>query len=176
MSGKHQIWRLQLGTTRQSVYAGNGRLGWGDGVGGVGCFAQASAGGLFDTQLIVLDAAGSAARAVNLSVRRVSTLIGAGLYEFGDVNGKRDSARMQNPLGLRVDERGLAFVADSYNGKIKALNLRTSELRGLNLPYHLQEPGGISLAANALWIANTNAHEIVRVDLATGQVRHLTIV
>jgi hypothetical protein len=49
-------------------------------------------------------------------------------------------------------------------------------LRTLNLPYHLLEPSGISLAANALWVANTNAHEVVRIDLATGQVRHLTIV
>ena len=176
MSGQHQIWRLALGRNRLSVFAGNGRLGSGDGDGVDASFAQPSAVGGVDTQLIVRDAAGSAARAVNLSDRRVSTLIGAGLYEFGDVNGKRDSARMQNPLGLCIDQRGLAFIADSYNGKVKALNLRTNELRGLNLPYHLQEPGGISLAANALWIANTNAHEIVRVDLATGQVRHLTIV
>jgi hypothetical protein len=31
------------------------------------------------------------------------------------------------------------------------------------------------MASNALWIANTNAHEIVRVDLATGQIKHLNI-
>jgi len=43
------------------------------------------------------------------------------------------------------------------------------------MPYQLHEPAGISMAANALWIANTNAHEVVRVDLATGQVRHLSI-
>jgi len=67
------------------------------------------------------------------------------------------------------------FVADSYNGKIKALNLRTTELRALNLPYTLQEPAGIALGGNSLWIANTNAHEIVRVDLGSGQIRRLTI-
>jgi len=175
VSGQHQIWRLDLGRNRLSVFAGNGRLGTSDGDGVDASFAQPCALGVFGMQLIVLDAAGSAVRAVNLPDRRVSTLIGAGPYEFGDANGKRDTARMQNPLGLCIDPRGLAFIADSYNGKIKALNLRSAELRALNLPYHLQEPGGISLAANALWIANTNAHEIVRVDLATGQVRHLTI-
>jgi len=87
----------------------------------------------------------------------------------------RDVARLQNPLGLCVDPRGLAFVADSYNGKIKALNLRTGEIRPLNLPYHLHEPSGISMAANALWVANTNAHEVVRVDLATGQIKRVAI-
>ena len=74
-----------------------------------------------------------------------------------------------------ADARGLVFVADSYNGRIKALSLRTGEVRALNLPYRFNEPAGLSLAAGALWIANTNAHEIVRVDLASGQVRSLTI-
>ena len=74
-----------------------------------------------------------------------------------------------------MDARGLVFIADSYNGKIKALNLRTTEVRTLNLPYTLQEPSGIALGANSLWIANTNAHEVVRVDLSSGQIKRLTI-
>ena len=45
----------------------------------------------------------------------------------------------------------------------------------LNLPYRFNEPAGLSLAAGALWIANTNAHEIVRVDLGSGQIKRLTI-
>jgi thiol-disulfide isomerase/thioredoxin len=176
VSGQHQVWRLDLGRNRLAVLAGNGRFGTNDGDALAASFAQPCALGLFGQQLIVLDAAGSAVRSIDLAEQRVTTLVGAGPYEFGDAGGKRDSARLQNPLGLCVDPRGLAFIADSYNGKVKALNLRSGELRALNLPYHLQEPGGISLAANALWIANTNGHEIVRVDLATGQVQHLTIV
>jgi streptogramin lyase len=105
----------------------------------------------------------------------VTTLLGVGLYDFGDVNGKREVARLQNPLAVCADARGLVFIADSYNGRIKALSLRTGEVRALNLPYRFNEPAGLSLAAGALWIANTNAHEIVRVDLASGQVRSLTI-
>jgi len=175
VSGQNQIWRLDLQRNKLSVLAGNGRLGLDDGDGIDASFAQPSALALFGPELIVIDAAGSAVRTINLPDRRVGTLIGAGPYEFGDVNGKRDKARLQNPLDVAVDPRGLAFIADSYNGKIKALNLRTGELRALNLPYHLNEPAGISMAANALWIANTNAHEVVRVDLSTGQIRHLTI-
>jgi peroxiredoxin len=175
VSGQHQVWKFDIGRNKLSVLAGNGRLGLVDGDGVDASFAQPSALDVFDHQLIVVDAAGSAVRSVNLEDVHVGTLVGAGPYEFGDVNGKRDVARLQNPLGLCVDPRGLAFVADSYNGKIKALNLRSGEIRALNMQYHLHEPAGISMAANALWIANTNAHEIVRVDLATGQVRHLGI-
>lgn len=175
VSGQHQIWRFDITRNKLSVLAGNGRLGIADGEGVDASFAQPSGLDVFEHQLIVVDAAASAARLVSLTDRQVATLVGAGPYEFGDVNGKRDVARLQNPLGVCVDPRGLAFIADSYNGKIKALNLRSGEVRALNLPYQLNEPAGISMASNALWIANTNAHEIVRVDLATGQIRHLNI-
>jgi thiol-disulfide isomerase/thioredoxin len=175
VSGQHQVWKLNFARNRLSVLAGNGRLGMADGDGVDAGFAQPSALALLGDRLIVVDAASSALRAIGLADRRVSTLIGAGLYDYGDAAGKREVARLQNPLDVCADARGLAFVADSYNGKIKALNLRSGELRTLNVPYNLQEPAGISIAANALWVANTNAHEIVRVDLASGQVRQLAI-
>jgi thiol-disulfide isomerase/thioredoxin len=175
VSGQHQIWRYDITRNKLGVLAGNGRLGITDGEGVDASFAQPSGLDVFEHQLVVVDAAASAARLVSLADRQVATLVGAGPYDFGDISGKRDVARLQNPLGVCVDPRGLAFIADSYNGKIKALNLRSGEIRALNLPYQLNEPAGISMASNALWIANTNAHEIVRVDLATGQIKHLNI-
>ncbi len=41
-------------------------------------------------------------------------------------------------------------------------------MRALNVDIRLFEPAGLSIAAGALWIANTNVHEIVRIDLASG--------
>jgi thiol-disulfide isomerase/thioredoxin len=175
VSGQHQLWQLDLNRNKLSVLAGSGQLGNADGDGVAASFAQPNAISVIGQQLVVTDAAGSAIRLVRLVDSRVTTMIGKGLYEFGDVNGKRDVARLQHPLAACADPRGLVFVADSYNGKIKALNLRSGELRALNLPYRFHEPGGLSLAAGALWIANTNAHEIVRVDLSSGQVKRLTI-
>jgi len=175
VSGQHQLWQLDLGRGKLSVLAGSGQLGLSDGEGLTAAFAQPSSLSLIGQQLVVADAASSAVRLVRLLDNRVTTLLGTGLYDFGDVNGKRDVARLQNPLAVCADARGLVFVADSYNGRIKALNLRSGEVRALNLPYRFNEPAGLSLAAGALWIANTNAHEIVRVDLASGQVRSITI-
>jgi sugar lactone lactonase YvrE/thiol-disulfide isomerase/thioredoxin len=175
VSGQNQIWQLNLNTNKLVALAGSGKLGIDDGVGVSSSFAQPVGLSTIGQQLIVVDSAASAIRALRLLDNRLSTLIGAGLYEFGDVAGKREVARLQNPLAACVDARGLVFIADSYNGKIKALNLRTAEARTLNLPYKLQEPAGVALGANALWIANTNAHEIVRVDLGSGQIKRLTI-
>jgi len=175
VSGQHQLWQLDLGRNKLSVLAGSGQLGLSDGDGLTAQFAQPSSLSLIGQQLVVADAASSAVRLVRLLDNRVSTLVGGGLYDFGDVAGKRDVARLQNPLAVCADARGLVFIADSYNGKIKALSLRTGEVRALNLPYRFSEPAGLSLAAGALWIANTNAHEIVRVDLGSGQVKGITI-
>jgi thiol-disulfide isomerase/thioredoxin len=175
VSGQHQLWQLDLTRNKLGVLAGSGQLGNADGDGVAANFAQPTALSVIGQQLVVTDAAGSAIRLVRLLDSRVTTLIGRGLYDFGDVNGKRDVARLQHPLAACADARGLVFVADSYNGKIKALNMRSGELRALNLPYRFHEPSGLSLAAGALWIANTNAHEIVRVDLGSGQVKRLTI-
>ena len=175
LSGQNQLWQLDLIRNKLSVLAGNGQFGRSDGDGVAASFAQPSSLGVIGQQLVVVDAAASAIRLVRLLDNRVTTLIGAGLYDFGDVAGKCDIARMQHPLAACADARGLVFVADSYNGKIKVLNMRSGELRTLNLPYRFQEPAGLSLAAGALWIANTNAHEIVRVDLGSGQVKRLTI-
>jgi streptogramin lyase len=102
-------------------------------------------------------------------------LTGVGLYDFGDAAGTRETARLQNPLAIALDQRGIVFIADSYNGKIKALSLKSGAVRALNVKYRFLEPGGLSVAAGALWVANTNAHEIVRIDLATGVGKRIAI-
>jgi streptogramin lyase len=175
VSGQNQIWQLDMVRNKLVVLAGSGQLGLTDGVGVTASFAQPSSLSLIGQQLVIADAAASAVRLLRLLDNRVSTMVGSGLYDFGDAAGKREDARLQHPLAVCADARGLIFVADSYNGKIKAINMRTGDVRALNLPYRLQEPAGLALGAGALWVANTNAHEIVRVDLASGQIRRLTI-
>lgn len=175
VSGQNQIWQLDMVRNKLVVLAGSGQLGLTDGVGVTASFAQPVSMSLIGQQLVIADAAASAVRLLRLLDNRVSTLAGMGLYDFGDAVGKREDARLQHPLAVCADARGLIFVADSYNGKIKAINMRSGDVRALNLPYRLQEPAGLALGAGALWVANTNAHEIVRVDLSNGQIRRLTI-
>lgn len=167
-AGQHQIWQLDPVRGRVSVYAGSGKLGVGDGLASEASFAQPSSITPSGLQLLVADAATSAVRLVRLADARVTTLVGTGLYDFGDAAGNRDTARLQNPLAIAIDPRGIVFIADTYNGKLKALSLKTGAVRPLNVNYRFAEPGGLSVAAGALWVANTNVHEIVRIDLASG--------
>ncbi|HEX6832363.1 MAG TPA: thioredoxin-like domain-containing protein [Rudaea sp.] len=175
VAGQHQIWRFDPARNALAVVAGSGHLGTGDGTGIAASFAQPSALSVVGEQVLIADAAGSAIRSLRVADAQVTTLIGAGLYEFGDDNGKRESARLQNPLAVCADPRGVAFVADSYNGKVRVLNLRTGELRSLNLQYRFLEPAGLALGGGALWVANTNAHELVRIDIGSGQIRRVPV-
>ena len=164
VSGQHQVWDLDLTRRSLDILAGSGRFGIDDGEGAYASFAQPSGVGVLAHALLVADAGAGAIRAVRETDRRVTTIIGHGPWDFGDSAGKREDVRLQHPLGLCVDPRGIVFIADSYNSKLKALNIKTGEVRAFNLPYRFHEPEGISLGGGALWIANTNAHEIVRVD------------
>ena len=175
MSGLHQIWRVDLPTESVSVLAGSGHLGLADGVAADACFAQPSGLGVLGRHLVVADAAASAIRWVQIDEARVETALGTGLYEFGDSSGTRDEARLQNPMGIAVDPRGIVFIADSYNNGIKVLNRKSGETRALRINYRFQEPGGISLAAGVLWVANTNVHEVMRIDLNSGAAKHVGI-
>ncbi len=175
VSGQNQIWQLEVSRKRLSVLAGNGQLNLSDGDGIDASFAQPSSLSVVGQQLVIADAAASAVRLLRLLDRRVTTLVGQGLYDFGDASGKRDKARLQHPLALCGDARGLIFIADSYNEKIKVLNMRSGELRALNMPYQFQQPSGLALGAKTFWVANTNAHEIVQVNPESRKVEPLAI-
>src|SRR6185436_14679197 len=58
---------------------------------------------------------------------RVDTLIGEGLFKFGDVDGKVPAARLQHCLGVAWRD-GFVYVADTYNHKIKRIDPKAREL------------------------------------------------
>ncbi|HSX61895.1 MAG TPA: thioredoxin-like domain-containing protein [Tahibacter sp.] len=175
VAGQHQVWDLDLTRSTLDVLAGSGHFGLQDGAGAYASFAQPAGIAALGPALFVVDAGAGAVRAIRIADRQVTTVVGAGPWEFGDAAGKRDAVRLQHPQGVAVDPRGLVFVADSYNSKLKAINLKNGETRSFSLPYRFHEPEGVSLAGGALWIANTNAHEIVRVDLANGSCQRVAV-
>ncbi|UXI70348.1 thioredoxin-like domain-containing protein [Tahibacter amnicola] len=175
MAGQNQIWDLDLAKGHIDVLAGSGKLGIDNGAGAYATFAQPCAVAVLGHALIVADAQAGAIRAVRLVDRQVTTIIGSGPWEFGDTTGKREVVRLQHPLGIALDPRGLVFIADSYNGKLKALNVKTGEVRAFNLSYRFNQPEGVSLGQGALWVANTNAHEVVRVDLTDGSCKRIPV-
>jgi streptogramin lyase len=175
VAGQHQLWRLDLAAGTVSVFAGGGEPGLADGALAVARLAQPSGLAVLGRHLLVADAASSALRLLDLDHRQMRTVVGRGLYEFGDVSGVRDGVRLQNPLAVAVDPHGVAWVADSYNHAIKRVDCRSGATQALHLVYPLHEPAAVALAGERLWIANTNRHEIVRVELGDGAVTRVPV-
>jgi hypothetical protein len=127
----------------------------------------------------------SAVRGLDLVDEKVFTVIGEGLFDFGDVDGTYPAARLQHPLGVAA-WRGKVLVADSYNHRIKVVEpgSRTVASRlgdgkpgaddGRGGP-RFSEPGGLAVAGDELLVADTNNHRVIWADLAGGAWREVAI-
>jgi thiol-disulfide isomerase/thioredoxin len=185
MAGPHQIWTLDTKTLEARVFAGSGRENIVDGPLKEAALAQPSGITSDGAKLYFADSEVSAVRFADLDTGgKVETLIGKGLFDFGDVDGKFPEARLQHCLGVAY-HNGVLYVADTYNHKIKKLNPKTKEvgtfigtgrrgaLDGPALQAELNEPSGVCIADNKLFIADANNHLIRVCDLKTSAVSTL---
>jgi DNA-binding beta-propeller fold protein YncE len=185
MAGCHQIWVMELATKEITLFAGTGLENILDGPRLEGALAQPS-GICTDGQVLyVADSEVSAIRAIDLrGGERLRTLVGQGLFVFGDRDGIGKEVRLQHPLGVSC-AGGQIYVADSYNHKIKVLypTMRAVKtLFGTGQPGQRDgrqaeffEPGGLSATHDHIYIADTNNHRIRLADLTTGEVTTLQV-
>jgi thiol-disulfide isomerase/thioredoxin len=187
MAGTHQIWMIDLGRELAFPYAGSGREARVDGGVDDAAFAQPSGLAGTESTLYVADAESNIIRAISLPPENhVRTLAGGDLFEFGDRDGRGDAARLQHPLGV-VAARGVLFIADTYNHKIKTLDPETRQVRtfagtgaegradGAAASAAFYEPGGLTATNDALYVADTNNHAIRRIDFRDRTVTTLSI-
>lgn len=169
MAGAHQIWKADLKTGIAKPYSGNGREDIKDGNRLEASHAQPSGITSDGKNLYVADSETSSIRVVSLaSDGSVSTLVGEGLFEFGDRDGIFKNARLQHPLGVAILKGGL-FVADTFNSKIKKFDLQVGAVQTIPISMKLNEPGGISSLNGMLLIADTNNHRVIKLDPVSGK-------
>jgi len=182
MAGHHQIWQLDLQKRLVVPYAGNGREDLADGELEKSSFAQPSGLATDGKNLYVADSEISAIRSLPMNGEgEVKTIVGEGLFEFGDVNGTGDKVRLQHALGVAY-RNGKLYVADTYNSKIKLIDpdKRTcstfmGEGAGWLAEGNFNEPGGLSFAGDKLYVADTNAHRIRVIDMKTRELSTLNL-
>jgi DNA-binding beta-propeller fold protein YncE len=185
MAGPHQLWAFDLGSGELRPHAGSGREELTDGPLAQAELAQPSGLSSDGTRLYFADSEASAIRAADLDpAGQVRTLVGTGLFDFGDTDGEGDAARLQHPLGVAF-HAGKLYVADTYNHKIKVIEpgrRKVTTLLGDGTPGHADgaaarffEPGGLSVAGDRLYVADTNNHAVRVADLATGRVATLAL-
>ncbi len=80
--------------------------------------------------------------------------------------------RLQHPLDVTVSGSSL-YVADTFNGKVKAISLEDGTTRTLASGF--SEPGGIDALGGFLFVADTNHHRVRVVRAETGEVRELRL-
>jgi hypothetical protein len=187
MAGQHQLWAYHPEAGAVRLHAGSGREELRDGPLNRGGLNQPSGLATDGEVLYFADSEASAVRTASLDPKgRLETIVGTGLFDFGDVDGVGDAVRLQHPLGVAYKD-GLLYVADTYNSKIKVVSPAARESRtllggeeagwrdGVGQDALFDEPGGLSVAGEGLYVADTNNHAIRAVDLTTLQVSTLVL-
>jgi len=174
MAGTHQIYTVDLADGRPRPFAGSGGEDIRDGPRDAALLAQPMGlahGG--NGRLYCVDAESSAVRWVDLGTGGdVHTVVGTGLFDFGDKDGAGDDVRMQHQQGLAVHPSGRLLVADSYNDALKWVDPATRRAETWLRGFH--EPSGVAVGGGRVYVADTNAHRLVVVD-ESGEQRGLEI-
>lgn len=156
-------------------------------------FAQPSGIALSTTlqSVYIADSESSSVRSIQLKDGAVKNVVGGdidpkNLFAFGDIDEVGTKAKLQHPLGVTmVTEDGPLLVADSYNHKIKSVDVKTRQcstivgtgkagrFRGDNpLLTELNEPSGVvcDVEAQLVYIADTNNHDIKLYNLKSQKI------
>jgi DNA-binding beta-propeller fold protein YncE len=188
MAGPHQLWKLDLATGEIGTYAGSGRENLTDGSLENSALAQPSGITTDGSKLYFADPEASAIRSADLNPKgKVKTIIGTGLFEFGDIDGIGSKARIQHALGIfynNADE--LLYIADTYNSKLKTVNPKTKEV----LTYsgtgskgnrdgigdaQFNEPNGLVIMNGKIFVTDTNNNLLRVIDMNTKEVKTVVI-
>ncbi|MBD3382772.1 MAG: redoxin domain-containing protein [candidate division Zixibacteria bacterium] len=187
MAGSHQIWVADPDQNSAVPYAGSGREARIDARLQNAALAQPS-GIVSDGNLLYFaDSETSSIRTAELPPGdSVKTLIGEDLFDYGDIDGHADSARLQHPLGVALHD-GKIYIADTYNSKIKVIDpeeMTSLTYAGSDVPgfedgalheAKFNEPGGLTVIDGRIYVADMNNHAIRVIDMKTETVSTLRL-
>jgi thiol-disulfide isomerase/thioredoxin len=187
MAGSHQLWRMDLARRWAEPHAGSGREEIIDGPNLDAALAQPSGIALLGDKLVFADSEVSALRTAGIAPEgSVETLVGEGLFKFGDRDGNKGEAQLQHPLGVAAHE-GWIYVADTYNHKIKVWHVEHGVLKtlagsgkagaedGAFAMARFFEPGGLTFLDGMLYLADTNNHAVRRLNLQATAVETVAL-
>ena len=187
MAGPHQVWKIDPQTGFSEPFAGSGAEGLQEGKRRQIPMAQPSGITTDGKYLYVAEPEASAVQRIGLGKdKQVNTIIGKGLFTFGDKDGPRSTALLQHDLGIAL-WNGKLFIADTYNNKIREINPKSGYTTtfagngksgykdGVGEHAEFNEPGGVSVNGNWLYVADTNNHLIRKINLKTRKVSTLQL-
>jgi hypothetical protein len=166
MAGTHQIFLLDPARGALSLLAGTGAEDIRDGAPARAALAQPTGlAPMTGGALAVADCETSAVRV--LRPDSVTTMVGTGLFEFGDRDGSGNEALLQHCEDVAAHGEALA-VADTYNDRLKRVDPRSRACAPwpgeAGVKGSLREPGGVWSDGSALLVADTGHHRIAAVE------------
>lgn len=197
MAGSHQVWAYDDESASLRPIAGDGAEARRDGPARSASLAQPSGLARWRERVLIADSESSSIRQLDRASAHVSTLAGGAddarnLFHFGDEDGAGHGRRFQHPLGVVIDaqdddEHALAYIADTYNHRIKLLDPNTGAVTayagdgasgmrdGACEQAQFWSPGGLALCGDTLFVADTLNHAVRAIDLVAHEVRTLDL-
>lgn len=190
MAGSHQIWAYDIDTEMIMPYAGSGYENIIDGNRSTAQLAQPSGLSILGDKLYFADSETSSIREIDLKTNLVRTIVGRGLFDFGNKDGPIGQSLFQHPLGLCAIP-GKVFVADTYNSALRVIDLQSSTVSTIIGGPHvsgicrlddprcdslgLYEPSDVKHYQGLLYISDTNNHLVRIYDQNTNMLKTLEI-
>ncbi|WP_455246150.1 hypothetical protein [Petrachloros mirabilis] len=188
----HRIRRVEAGTNIISTVAGIGQPRYG-GDGGLAVSAglnepSALAVDGRSSTLYIADQSNNRVRAIDLSTGVISTVAGTGAAEYNGDGMPALEASLAGPSGLAVGADDTLYIADTFNGRIRAVDPSTRVIRtvvGDGGMYRYQgavEPPSSSVSRPAaiavdsegnLFMTDSDNHLVRRWDRQSGRVDRL---
>jgi len=170
MAGLHQIWTLDLERATLAVWAGTGHEALKDGPRTEAWLAQPMGVSLSDESLYVACAEAQSVRRIDLANGEVTTLVGTGLFAFGDEDGDAADALLQHNQDVEWGAEAI-YVADTNNFRVQVLANR-GPIRAVGgmpgMPSFLGDPVGVAVDSHNNLYVTTLADNDVKVFSPNG--------
>jgi sugar lactone lactonase YvrE len=186
----HRIRRVEAGTGRISTIAGVGQPRF-SGDGGPSVKAglnEPAALVVLGTRLYIADQSNNRVRMIELTTETMTTVAGTGTAAYNGDGIPAVEASLAGPSGLAVGGDGTLYIADTFNGRIRAVDPLTGAIStvvgdGGEYRYQgpmeessgsLSRPSGIAVDGDGnLVITDSDNHLVRRWERATGRVERV---
>ena len=205
----HKIRRLDPQTGRVNVLVGNGPGKTGDGAAAKTALLNQPKAVALDAagNIFVADSRNHRIRKIDVATGFIATIAGSGMAGFAGDGGEPMAASFhmqyemcttaadgkvtctnENPEpggGITLDDQGNLYVADTYNNRIRKIDLAAGTVStvagtgtldfsgdgGPAVAATFRQPRDLEFRAGRLYIADTDNHRVRMIDLATGIIQ-----